>query len=166
MSLEKLQRLAELDAQRKQLTRQLGTVELEIEKLVNSGIEIAGMKLAPAKGQKRAPREYVKREPVIDKNTGIEIPHEEEPGGPNGDGSLPNTVQILNLLSNKPDRTWTPTEIGHALGISYGNATNAISDLWSNGKINRVERGKYQAIAASPQVRLPEDTVETEQEEL
>ncbi len=161
MSIEKLQKLAELDAVRVDLQKKLFAVENSIDQIIGDGFEIAGARVTPIKRTtealpklKRGP--YKTREAVaLPMN---EITSEEKPGGENGDGSLPVGHQILNLMINKPERFWSVEDVTVALGLTTKQAWNALHYMYKTGKVTRNESGNaYQVHAEEQQpVTLPE----------
>lgn len=159
MSIEKLQKLAELDAVRVDLQKKLFTVENNIDEIIGDGFEIAGARVTPIKRttaalpkQKRGP--YKARDAVALPMS--EITSDEHPGGENGDGSLPIGHQILNLMINKPERFWSVGDVSVALALTTKQAWNALHYLYKTGKVTRSDNNTYRAHADEQPVTLPE----------
>lgn len=68
-------------------------------------------------------------------------------------------VEILALLRNDPDRSWTPAEVSRALHIGYPACESWLARFEGAHLVDRFDGG-YQHAVRGPDVRAADDLVD------
>lgn len=156
-ALEKLQRLAELDEQLKDLDRSRNAILNEMHKIIGEGFVVPGARIVPIKRGKNAlpkadPNKLVHVEvngQKLEGVTAVKVSPPAPPVKPIGNESEKEkasiAARVLSAMSGAGMRGITAPELAERLGITVTQAANAITYLSQTNRIVKVSPGTYRA---------------------